>query len=143
VRDYGSAGEVFAEIDRLEAELDTRMASMTAITRSAGPLAESMRVDHERHRRVREGLRRRLRAALPGRSASPSSAGAAGAPPMAARPTVAALAALAQDLVHAHAEGLPALRDATAVDVLAHHMVDDARHLAVLQMWAEAEEAGG
>ena len=44
--------------------------------------------------------------------------------------------------MHAHAEGLPAIRDAAAVDVLARHMVDDARHLAVLQMWVEAEQPG-
>jgi hypothetical protein len=38
-----------------------------------------------------------------------------------------------------YAEGLPAIKDAQAVDILARHMVDDARHLAVLQMWMETE----
>jgi hypothetical protein len=56
--------------------------------------------------------------------------------------SVDALRALAQDLVHAYAEGLPALRDAQAVDALARAMVDDARHLAVLQMWTETEPPG-
>jgi hypothetical protein len=137
-RDYGSAAEVFAEIDRLEAELDARMAALSTAVAAARPLARSMRADHDRHRLARAGSRRRLRLAV----AAPAVAAAAapaGAPPL----TIAALTALAQDLVHAHAEGLPAVRDAAAVDLLAHHMVDDARHLAVLQMWAEAEQAGG
>lgn len=131
-RDYGSAAEVFAEIDRLEAELDARLLALSAAAAAAAPLARSVRADHDRHRRARAALRRRLRLA----GAPPS------APPPAPPVTIAALTALAQDLVHAHAEGLPAIRDVAAVDALAHHMVDDARHLAVLQMWAEAEEAG-
>jgi hypothetical protein len=130
-RDYGSAAEVFAEIDRLEADLDARLAALSGALPAAAPLARSVRADHDRHRRARAALRRRLRLA-----------GAAPSAPPPPRVTIAALTALAQDLVHAHAEGLPAIRDAAAVDVLAHHMVDDARHLAVLQMWAEAEEAG-
>jgi hypothetical protein len=130
-RDYGSAAEVFAEIDRLEAELDARMTALSTAP-AAAPLARSMRADHDRHRVARAALRRRLRLA----GAVPPT------PAAAPRATIAALTALAQDLVHAHAEGLPAIRDAAAVDTLAHHMVDDARHLAVLQMWAAAEEAG-
>ena len=47
------------------------------------------------------------------------------------------------DGVHAHAEGLPALSDAAAVDTLARHMVVDARHLAIIQMWGESEEQRG
>jgi hypothetical protein len=132
-RDYSSAAEVFAEIDRLEAELDARMAALSTAAAAAAPLARSMRADHDRHRHARAVLRRRLGLA----GAAPP------APAAAPRVTIAALAALAQDLVHAHAEGLPAIRDDAAVDALAHHMVDDARHLAVLQMWAEAEQAGG
>jgi hypothetical protein len=64
---------------------------------------------------------------------------AATAPPI----DVESLRAVAQDLVHAHAEGLPALGDAAAVDTLARHMVVDARHLAILQMWGESEEQRG
>ena len=134
-RDYASAAEVFAEIDRLEAELDARLATLASAVAAASPLARSVRADHDRHRAARATLRRRLRlaGAAPAAPAAPATA-----PPS----TIAALTALAQDLVHAHAEGLPAVRDAAARDALAHHMVDDARHLAVLQMWAEAEEAG-
>jgi hypothetical protein len=42
--------------------------------------------------------------------------------------------------VHAHAEGLPALRDRAAVDLLARHMVDVAAQLTVIDLWIEAEE---
>jgi len=131
-RDYGSPGEVLAEIDRLEGELDARLATLAASFPAAAALAASVRADHERHRRARTALRRRLR--LAEAAAAPASTPA--------RASVDALRALAQDLVHAYAEGLPALKDAQAVDVLARHMVDDARHLAVLQMWMETEQPG-
>jgi hypothetical protein len=127
-RDYASADEVFAEIDRLEAELDARLSALAAAFPAAASFARSVRADHERHRRARAALRRRLR--LP--PALPSLAPASTA-------SVDALRAIAQDLVHAHAEGLPAVRDTDAVDMLSRHMVDDARHLAVLQMWVETE----
>jgi hypothetical protein len=130
-RDYASAGEVLAEIDRLEAELDARLSGLAAAFPMAASFAGSVRADHERHRRTRAALRRRLR--LP--QARPALAPAATA-------SVDAMRALAQDLVYAHAEGLPALRNAHAVDTLARHMVDDARHLAVLQMWLETEQPG-
>jgi hypothetical protein len=130
-RDYASAGEVLAEIDRLEADIDARLGSLAARFPAAASFARSVRGDHERHRRSRAALRRRLRL---GQAAPPTMpAGSA---------SVDALRALAQDLVHAHAEGLPALRETQAVDALARAMVDDARHLAVLQMWMETEQPG-
>ena len=130
-RDYASAAEVLAEIDRLEADLDARMSTLPA---TAGALARSMRADHERHRAGRAALRRRLGLSAP--------APAAPVPSAPVPRTIAALAALAQELAHAYAEGLPALRDPAAVAALAPDLVDDARHLAVLQMWAEAGEPG-
>jgi len=130
-RDYASAGEVFSEIDRLEAALDQRLSRLAAMFPAAASFAGSVRADHERHRRTRAALRGRLRVTetlpLPGPAGSAS---------------VDALRRIAQDLVYAHAEGLPALKDAQAVDTLARHMVDDARHLAVLQMWMETEQPG-
>ena len=130
-RDYASAAEVLSEIDRLETDLDLRMAALGVAVPTAAALARSVRADHERHGATRAALRRRL-----GLGAPASAAVAAG--PV----TLAALATLAQDLVHAYAEGLPAIGEDAAVDVLARDMVDDARHLAVLQMWAEAEDSG-
>ena len=132
-RDYASAAEVLGEIDRLEAELDARLAILSAAVPSSSSLVRSVLGDHDRHRRTRSALRRRLHLAPAAESAAGSSS---------ARATLAALQILAQDLVHAHAEGLPALRDTAAVGALARDMVDDARHLAILQMWAEAEEQG-
>jgi hypothetical protein len=131
-RDYTSAGEVLAEIDRLEDDLDARLRALAANFPAAEPFSASVRADHERHRRTRAALRRRLRLT----DTTPVS-GPAGST------SVDALRALAQDLVHAYAEGLPAIKDAPAVDTLARHMVDDARHLAVLQMWMETEQPGG
>jgi hypothetical protein len=130
-RDYGSAAEVLVEVDRLEADLDRRMDALSAAVPSAAALARSVQADHERHRVGRATLRLRLRLGAP-------AGGAAAAGPI----TLAALVTLAQDLVHAYAEGLPAIGDDAAVDSLARDMVDDARHLAVLQMWAEAEAPG-
>ncbi len=130
-RDYASAGEVLAEIDRLEAELDRRLSRLAATFPAAASFAGSVRADHERHRRARVALRGRLRVT----ETAPLPVPAGGA-------SVHALRRIAQDLVYAHAEGLPVLRDAQAVDTLARHMVDDARHLAVLQMWMEMEQPG-
>jgi hypothetical protein len=130
-RDYASAGEVLAEIDRLEAELDARLSGLAAVFPAAVSFAGSVRADHERHRRTRAALRGRLRVT----ETAPLPVPAGGA-------SVDALRRIAQDLVYAHAEGLPALRNVHAVDTLARHMVDDARHLAVLQMWMETEQPG-
>ena len=48
--------------------------------------------------------------------------------------TLPALVALA------NAEGLPALPDAAAVDLLARHMVEESRHLTVIDLWIADEE---
>jgi hypothetical protein len=133
-RDYTSAGEVLAEIDRLESDLDARLGGVAATFPAAAAFAASVRADHERHRRARATLRRRLRLTDAAPLSGPGPAG---------RATVDALRALTQDLVYVYAEGLPAIKDAQAVDILARHMVDDARHLAVLQMWMETEQPGG
>jgi len=134
-RDYTSAAEVLAEVDRLEADLDERLSLLSAGLPAAAPLAHGILADHARHREARVSLRRRLH--LPGsnvdRPAPPERRGPA---------TIEALRARCEELVHAYAEGLPALGDRVAVDVLAHAMVDDARHLAILQMWNEAEQGG-
>ena len=133
-RDYTSAGEVLGEIERLESDLDVRLAGLAASFPAAGSFAASVRADHEKHRRNRAALRRRLRLADAAPISGPGPSG---------RASVDGLRALAQDLVYVYAEGLPAIKDAQAVDILARHMVDDARHLAVLQMWMETEQPGG
>jgi hypothetical protein len=134
-RDYTSAAEVLAEIDRLEGDVDARLAAWAEAVPSSVAFTRSVRADHERHRVSRAVVRQRLRLA--------AAALLPAAKPARASLTLAQMQAVAQDLVHAYAEGLPAIADARAVDALARDMVDDARHLAVLQMWSEAQEGRG
>jgi hypothetical protein len=131
--DYGSAAEVFAAIERLEAEVDARLAAVERAVPGAAAFAASVRRDRARHRAERARLRARLRAG----SAEPAGPGPE------ADATLDALRASQQALVHAHAEGLPALGDRAAVDLLAVHMVDLARQLAVIDLWIELEEQRG
>ena len=81
------------------------------------------------HRADRDKLRHRLKL--------PASSVPAPPPPDL---SLAALREAQQELVHAHAEGLPALGDAGAVAVLARHLVDASRQLTVIDLWIEAEE---
>ena len=80
-------------------------------------------------------LARATRLRLP--AASPSAPGAVSA-------SLDALRSAQQELVHAHAEGLPALDDAPTVRVLAGHLVEASRRLTVIDLWIEleAERAG-
>ena len=131
--DYASAGAAFAAIDALEAEVVLRLRGLEQSGAAARAFATSLKGDHEAHGREREGLRARL--GLGARGAS--------------KPTVddaldlEALRAAQEKLTYAHAEALPALADAQAVQVLARHLVDLSRHLALVGLWIEAEERRG
>jgi hypothetical protein len=134
VTDYADAGQVFAEIERRTAEVEERLSALSERMASVKPFADSVRADHLRFARDREALRRRL------------GIGPASAPSRVAEGDLLSLPALraAQEaLVHAHAEGLPAVRDPYAVDVLAGHMVELSRHLTVIELWLEGEEDRG
>lgn len=131
--EYASAAEVLDTIDRVEADVDGRLAAIARAVAGARAFAGSVGADHARHRAERGKLRRRLRLA----AAAPPT------PSAAAEVSLAALREAQQRLVHAHAEGLPALRDAAGVDLLARHMVDASRHLTVIDLWIEAEEQRG
>ncbi|MGE0455855.1 MAG: hypothetical protein AB7O37_19235 [Vicinamibacteria bacterium] len=131
-RDYASAGEVFEAIDAREAEVDARLAALAAALPAARAFAEAVARDHARHRQQRARWRSKL--GLP--AATPAA-------PSAVDRDLAALRAAMQELVHAHAEGLPALGSERAVDALARQMVTLARHLAVVDLWLEAEQARG
>jgi hypothetical protein len=133
VTDYATAPEVLDAIDRREADVDARLAAIARAVAGAGPFARSVAADHARGRAEREKLRRRLKLAA---STPP-------APPATPDVSLAGLREAQQQLVHAHAEGLPALGDAGAVDLLARHMVDGSRHLTVIDLWIEAEELRG
>jgi len=131
--DYANAADVFAAIDAGEGEVSQRLRALSQALASARPFATSVLRDHDRHRATRARLRARLGLT-------------AGVPRRAQAADLLSLGALResqQALVHAHAEGLPAIDDALAVDALARNLVDLARHLAVIDLWIEAEESRG
>ena len=129
-RDYASAAEVLDAIDGLARDVRASLDAIASRLPGARAFAESVAADHARHRADRDAIRARRRLA-------PSAPAAAAAPVR----DLEALRALQEELVHAHAEGLPALDDPAAVQVLAGHMVDLSRHLAVIQLWIERQEA--
>jgi len=131
--DYASPREVFAAVDGFASEVESRLRAVAGRAPLSRKLALSFLGDHERHRRQRAALLVRL--------------GLAAAPPLPPAPAAdASLDGLrtAQDaLVLAHAEGLSALGDAKAVDVMAQHMVDHSRHLTLIDLWLEQEQPNG
>ena len=131
-KDYSGPAEVLDTIDAFEADVASRLTAVAAGLASARPLASSFLADHARHRGVRVMVRRRLRLAAPHA-------------PAAVQPdrSLDNLRSAQEALVYAHAEGLPALDDAPSVEALARNMVDLARHLAVIDLWLEAEAARG
>ena len=131
-RDYTSAAEVLDEIDRLAAEVEARLAAMVAVVPASGALADSVGRACTRHRADRAALRERLGVGPPRAPVVPE-----------VDADLGTLRAVLQDLVHAHAEGLPAFGDARAVNLLARHMVLGAQHLTVVDLWLEAEAGRG
>jgi hypothetical protein len=129
--DYSSAAEVFAAVDRGEAEVSLRLRALGEVVPGAKAFVTSVLGDHERLRRARERLRRRLGLPLP-ETARVEPADLTSLP---------ALRSAQEALVHAHAEGLPALPDSSAVTVMAGHLGELSRHLAVIDLWLEAEES--
>jgi hypothetical protein len=126
--DYALPEEVLRDIARLEAEVGARLGVLQAAVPGSAAFAASVRTVHARHRAARVRLARRL-------GLSP-----AAIPAVAGDATLGGLRDAQAALMHAHVEGLPALPDASAVDLLARHMVEEARHLAVIDLWIEAEE---
>ena len=131
--DYASPAEVFLAIDALEAEVGQRLRALSEAMPAARPLARSLLRDHERQRADRERLRARL--GLPAGGRLRAQAGDL--------LSLSALRRSQEALVHAHAEGLPAIGDPIAIDRLARHMVELSRHLAVIDLWIDAEESRG
>jgi hypothetical protein len=128
--EYADAAAVFAAIDRLEAEVAARLRAVVAAMPAAAALSASVLRDHATFRAERSRLRRRL--------------GLAPAPEAFVAPEdldgdLPALRAALDRLVYAHAEGLPAVDDPQAVQRLAAHMVECARHLTVIDLWLEAD----
>ena len=132
-RDYTSAGEVLDTIDGLAGDVESALSAIVTAVPGAERFAASVRADHARERADRDAIRARRRLAAAPAARTPSAA-----------TSLDALRTLQQELVHAHAEGLPALDDAAAVQVLARHLVEAARRLTVIDLWIEleAERAG-
>ena len=128
-RDYTSAAEVLDTIDGLAARVEASLRAIEGVVPGAAPFAASVRADHARERAGRDAIRRRLRLP-PSGDAAPSPVATA----------LGDLRAVQQELVHAHAEGLPAIHDDAAVQALARHMVEAARRLTVIDLWLEGEE---
>lgn len=131
--DYASAAEVFESIDRLEADAAARLRRLGRQSPAARAFAASALADHERHRRVRARQRARLRLGAAAVATAAESEDA----------SLAGLRAAQEALVYAHAEGCPALGEELAVHELMANMVDLARHLSVIDLWIEREEARG
>jgi len=132
--DYASAADAFAAMDAAQAEVRSRLRALAEATPSARAFTSSLLADLERHSEARTALRQRLGLAA-------AAAGAFVAADEAL--SLEALRAAQERLVYAHAEGLPAIGDAFAVDALAHHMVDLSRHLTVTTLWIEVEAERG
>ena len=128
--DYASAREVFTAVHGFEAEVESHLRALAMAAPLARVLAQSFLKDHERHRQQRAALMTRLRV-----TAAPA------LPAPAADASLGGLRTAQQALVFGHAEGLNALQDARAVDMLAHHMVDLSRHLTLIDLWLEQEQA--
>jgi hypothetical protein len=135
--DYASAAEVFAAIEALDADVAARLEAVARAQPSAAAFASS--ADQDRRRRFAE--RQRLAQRL-GVSGAGSPAAAPVTPVAPDRVALRELRDAQQNLVHAHAEGLPALRDRAGVNVLARHLVDLAAQLTVIDLWIEAEDEG-
>ena len=122
-------------IDGLAAQVEGSLAAIARAVPGAQPFAASVRADHVRERADRDAIRSRLRLPAGARAGDASAA---------ASPSLDAVRALQQELTHAHAEGMPALDDAAAVQVLARHLVEASRRLTVIDLWIqlEADRAG-
>jgi hypothetical protein len=129
-RDYKDAAEVWDTLETLAARADARLLALARAYPPASRFVASARADLARHRVERI----RLRAV----SAAPPAAPAEVDEPR----SLPKLREVLADLMHAHAEGLPALRREDAVRRLGEHMVDLSRLVTVVDLWIAAEGGG-
>ena len=130
----GEAAAALAAIERLERDVDARLAAVVRAVPAARAFAAGVARDRARHRAERADVLRWLGLGPPAVIEHEEPPGDA---------SLEGLRTAQQALVHAHAEGLPALGDARAVHRLGAHLVDLARHLAVVELWTEMEEDRG
>lgn len=119
-RDYTSAREVMETIEALSAAVEARLQAILRVVPRSAAFVASVRADLARHRRQR---------------------GTAAHPPVHVPDpgSLPRLRAALEELMHAHAEGLPALGNGTAVERLGAHMVDLSRIVTVVDLWIEME----
>ena len=127
--DYATAREALDAMETQAAEVVARLRALCGVP-GARVFCERLLVAHERQRSERGRLRGRL--GLPA---------AAPAPPAQVDRSLAGLRAAQEALVFAQAEGLPALPDGRAVDLIAHQLVVSARQLTLVDLWIEGEQA--
>lgn len=131
--EYKSSADALDDLERLSAEVVGRLRALRELP-VARAFCDQLLKEHERLQRERSDLRARLR--LP--------AVAPLAPRALATPrSLAALRDAQNALMLAYAEALPALPDPSAVDRIARHAVTASRHLTLLDLWIEAENARG
>jgi hypothetical protein len=128
--DYESASAVFAALESRSATADARLAALGDALPVAASFVRSARGDLARHRRERQALGRRRGVAFEGAPAAVEVEEPLSLP---------RLRAALEELMHTHAEGLPALRDRLLVQKLAEHMVDLSRQVTVVDLWIEKE----
>jgi hypothetical protein len=129
-RDYKDAAEVAAAIEALAAAADARLAALAGAYAPAGPFVRSARADLARHAAERARLplgALSTRAEPPGGVDDPRS--------------LPRLRTALEELMHAHAEGLPALKHRASVQRLGEHMSDLSRLVTIVDLWITA--AGG
>lgn len=125
----GPGAAALDAIDDAAAQVQARLRALLALPQ-ARTFAERLLEEQDRQARERARLRQRL-----GLAAAPAPAA-----PAADDRSLAGLRAAQEALVLAHAEGLPALRDAAAVDRLGRALVVASRHLTLVDLWIESEE---
>ena len=129
--DYASEAAVLDALEAAAADVQARLRALAGLPR-ARLFAERLLQEHARQAADRARLRRRLGLPAPARGEEAS-----------ADRSLAALRAAQETLLHVHAEGLPALPDAAAVDQLGRALVVASRHLTLIDLWIESEESHG
>lgn len=131
-KDYHSRREALDELDSLSAVCRMRLSAVRRSRSGADVLASRFQGALERHRAVRESVRRQF--SLPGRAESAS----------AAEPVDGDLGGLRQsldDLMVAYAESLPIFGDSRVVSRLARDMVEVSTLRTVIDLWIGDEQA--
>lgn len=128
--DRTPAGAALEALERLAAEVIARLHALETRVPPARAFLTSALRDQARLAGERRALRWRL--GLVPSEAAPEGVASADV-------SLAGLRAAQEALVYAHAEALPELGDPAAVDRLARHMTDLARHLTLIDLWIEAE----